>query len=141
MLVPLTPGQVTEHWDFIKQSIQETMPDAFSFKEDYLLAALIGGFARCWVMMDENNHIKAFGITVLTQNLMTDTKDLLIYHLYGLEAQSMVVWRDARELLMKYAKENGCERIAGYAANERMAKFHKFLGGDSSIVYSFWEVK
>lgn len=122
MLIKLMPEQVAKMWDVIKASMNSnTSPIAIS--EDQLMVALqklLSGDMQCWVSTDdlakEGKTINGIITTYLMDDEFSLTRSLLIYSFYT-SRFGKKAWKEAKEVLSKYAKSKGCHHLSAYTTN------------------------
>ena len=137
MLTRMLPDQISRFWDIIRYAIEESLPptvDESPDKMNRILAALIGGSLQCWASYEKNGDSRRFEGLVVTEILFDDasnTRNLLIYCLYGYDAVSKESWRKGFEALAKWAVSKGCSRVIGYSDVPHILKIVERLGGEA----------
>jgi hypothetical protein len=121
MLTKLLPDQISDHWDIIKYAIAESLPPTAGEgpdKMNRILSSLLTGKAECWIsstITEENvRRFEAVSICKIQYDDISNTKNMLIYSLYGYEKIDRDSWTQAFITLGKYAKSRGCSRIVAY---------------------------
>jgi hypothetical protein len=119
MLIRLTPEQIADKWDVIKNSIQQ--PGTVDKGEpSYILKNLYAGTLHCWILYSDN-AVKAVATTAFTTD-MSGIKELLIYTLYICNVITQDEWKDAAALLGKWAKDNSCKNITSFVSDPDIFK-------------------
>ena len=139
MLLKLMPEQVSEYWDGIKFAVEEALPPVVGEtpeKMNNILMALLNGEMDCWVSYrKEESGVVGFVITTITHDSCSDTTNLLLYVIYGMDQTKGVDWIEGYQALRKFALSKGCHRIIGYTTSDKVIKIAKKFGNDS--VFSF----
>jgi len=141
MLTKLMPDQISNFWDIIKYAIEESLPptvDESSNKMNNILSALLCGKAQCWASYDkieDGNKFEGLVVTRITYDDVSDTKNLLIYCLYGYETVSKSNWLSGFKSLVKFAIGQGCNQIIGYSDVSLILKLVKHLGGETKYTF------
>lgn len=141
MLTKLLPDQVSKFWDVIKYAIEESLPPIVGEspnKMNNILTSILVNKTNCWVSYHKKGENKVFEGVVLTRILYDDaseTRNLLIYCIYGYENSKVSSWTDALTALLKYSKKKRCAQIVAYTDNEKLLKMVSHLNGISR--YSF----
>lgn len=137
MLTLLMPEQVSNLWNIIKYAIEESLPpvvDESSDKMNNILTALLCGKAQCWasyVRAEEGNKFEGLVITEITYDNISDTKNLLIYCMYGYERSSKATWTKGLKSLVKFAVSRRCTSIVGYTEVSSIINLVDRLGGET----------
>jgi hypothetical protein len=141
MLVKLIPEQISRHWDIIKYGIEESLPPVVGSHPDRMnriLSSALCGTLDVWVSylrMSETVRLEAVVVTKILYDDSSNTKNLLIYCLYGYEAIDNNSWTDGFKTLLKYAKAIGCSRIVAYTEYGYIVKLFKELGGEAKYTF------
>lgn len=115
------PDQISKFWEIIKYAIEESLPPIVGESPDKMnkiLASLLIGKGQCWVSYDKEDKENRFEGIVITKVLyddISDTKNLLIYCLYGYEDVNKGSWLSGFKSLVKFAISQGCSQIIGYS--------------------------
>jgi hypothetical protein len=142
----LTPDQISRFWDIIGYAIEQSVPP-FTYDHpdriNRLLVAALCGKIEVWAgYTKEDNKVK-FGCICVTQFLYdepTDTKNLLIYALYGYDIVGPLGWKQMLDVMTKYAKEKHCRRIIAYSKVEPVIKLSKMLGADTDYTFISFDI-
>lgn len=146
MLVRLTNNQVSHYWSDIKAHIVYTLSPTMETSEETLnsiLENLLLGQSQAWVITGEKEdaaNIYAMAITTFTVEGNTKTKNLLIYSLHGYQFIPEVLWKDAVDKMLEFAKGQGCYKVLAYTKVKRIIDVVKNLGADTSVTLISWEV-
>ena len=141
MLTKLLPDQISTFWDIIRYAIEESLPPIAGEGPDRMnriLASLLNGKAECWISSAINKSKRIFEgvvITKLQYDDISNTKNLLIYCLYGYEGVDPESWKSGFKSLVKYASSKGCNRIIGYTENPFIIKLVNRLGGETRYTF------
>jgi hypothetical protein len=137
MLTKLLPDQISNFWDVIKYSVEGSLPPIVGDHPDRMnriLSSLLCGKSECWASYNrQDKGIKFEGI-VLTKMIYddaSDTRNLLIYCLYGYEDVNKESWLDGIKALTKYAKSKKCNQIIAYTEYGYLVNIAKSLGGNA----------
>lgn len=148
MLLHLTGDQVSMYWDTIAKAIESSMPPytySSSMKLNRVFQELLSERMQAWIVMSDaegNGSIEALGvmITAIQEDQYTDTKNLLIYTLYGIQKITEEVWKEGLATLIKFARTKDCFRIIAYTDIPAIMDRVEELGGDVSISFVSLEV-
>ncbi len=141
MLTKLMPEQISAFWNIIKYAIEESLPPIVGESPDKMnkiLAALLCGKAQCWASYDKTekeNRFEGIVITNIVEDSISDTKNFLIYCLYGYENVDKKNWLNGFKSLVKYATARGCSRIIGYSDVPLILRLVKRLGGETKYTF------
>lgn len=144
MLTKLMPDQISKFWNVIKYAIEDSLPPTVGESPDKMnkiLAALLIGKAQCWasyVKGGEENKFEGLVITKILYDDVSDTRNFLIYCLYGYEIVSKSSWVSGLETLVKFAIDRDCSQIIGYSDVPMIIDLVNKLGG--STKYTFVEL-
>ena len=141
MLTQLLPDQISKFWDIIKYALEQSLPPIAGDHPDKmnrLLSSMLSGKTQCWASYIRNEEgAKSEGI-VVTQILYDDpsnTKNLLIYSIYGYNLVDKGTWLKALTTLVKYSKSQGCTQVVAYTDVPHLVEKAKSLGGDTSHTF------
>lgn len=138
MLVRMSPDQVSNNWDLVKYTIQETVPPIHNESPEKLnsiFESLLIGSMQCWASIqktsEEGTVIEGLVITTVIEDRFSRTKNLLVYVIYSFANKSIISsWTEGLKTLMKYAKSRGCEAIVGYTKNKDLVKYVERIGAN-----------
>jgi len=147
MLTRLLPGQIANMWDIIRYAIEQSVPPATGEHPDKMnriLAAALSGSIDIWASYhkEEDGKVKFEGLAV-TQILYdnaSQTKNLLLYSLYGYTGPSGNTWVGGIGTLAKFAKSRGCSSIVAYTQEQGIVKLAERLGADTSFTFIQFDV-
>ena len=146
MLTKLLPEQVAKLWDVIKYGIDQSLPPLAYDHPDRLnriLSAALCNQIEVWVSYKKSDETRKFEGVVVTKILYDDasnTRNLLIYCLYGYNDVSKISWKEGIETLAKYAKACKCSQVIAYTPSPYIIKIVKALGGDASYTFLSFDV-
>lgn len=132
MLVRLMPEQTAKYWEQIKFAVENSVPPTVrgTMNMNKVLYSLESGRMVAWASVDEGK-IVAIVTTTIMEDSCTDTKNLLIYSVYGIAEQiGKKNWTDGYETLMKYAKAQGCAQLVAFSRVEAIKRIAKHFGAD-----------
>ena len=137
MILRLLPEQISEQWDIIKPTIEESLHSACEDVDtNEVLTSLLNASSQCWVSSRKadngGNIIEGIIITVITRNLFGEGRSLLIYSLFGYSMDTKEAWRGGAEALALFARSNGCSRITAYTDVPSLIKLAENLGGTAN---------
>lgn len=141
MLTRLLPEQISNFWDIIKYAVEQSLPPLVSDHPDKMnriLSAALCGKVEVWASYNKSPEGNKFEGIVLTNMLYDDvsnTKNLLIYCLYGYNEVDNKSWLDALKAIVKYAKSRGCSQIVAYTDKPYIVNIANQLGSES--IYTF----
>ena len=141
MLTRLLPDQISRFWSVIKYAIQESLPPIAGESPDKMnkiLASLLAGRAECWASYVREEEVRRFEgimITKILRDDISDTKNLLIYCLYGYDSVDNSNWFSGLKALVKYASSKNCHRIIAYTDIPYMIELANKLGGESRYTF------
>lgn len=141
MLTKLLPDQIAKFWHIIKYAVEESLPPTVGEHPDKLnriLAACLDGDLEVWASYQRNVEETLFEgivVTMMTVDRASNTKNLLIYCLYGYVDVSPSSWIDGFQALTKYARSKGCSRVVGYTSVPFIIDKVKELGGEAEYTF------
>jgi hypothetical protein len=137
MIIQLLPDQIAKLWDYIKIALIESAPPNIgrtNAELNNILAALLSEKAQCWISFEKSKEGKRFEAVVITQivrDALSDTKNLLIYSLYG-EIISDRSWQQGMIGLAKFGLAKGCKNFVAFTDNPVVLQRVKQFGGSIS---------
>lgn len=146
MLTLLTLDQVSTHWDIIKYGLEQSLPPIVADHPDKMnrvLTSLLSSKAQCWASYVKKDKMRRFEGIVVTRILLDDvsnTKNLLIYAIYGYDLVDNESWLNGLKALAEYADNNSCAQIVAYTNLEHVIELAKHLGADTSFTFLSWNV-
>ena len=137
MLLRLLPEQISEQWDIIKPTIEDSLRSACEDADmNEMLTSLLNASSQCWVSSRKatngGNVIEGIIITIITKNMFGEGKNLLIYSLFGYSMDTREAWRGGAKALALFAKSNQCSRIVAYTDVPSLIKLVENLGGTAN---------
>ena len=143
MLQMIMPEQIPAFWGSLEEMLRKALPiipGETDEKYNNILTKLLEGVMTCWVAYHEEDGEKisnGIGITMVINEIITETKSLLIYAMATLEGKnaSLQDYQEGIEALRKYAKSLGCNRVTSYTDNEYLVNMAKNIGGVSSYTF------
>ena len=141
MLTKLLPDQISKHWDIIRYAVEQSLPPIVGGSPDRMkkiLTSLLCGKAHCWASYIVDGDVRRFEgimITRIFYDDVSDTRQLLIYCLYGYEGVEQSSWITGLKSLVKFARSKNCERIIAYTDVPYMIELTKKLGGNADYTF------
>ena len=140
MLTKLLPEQISEHWNIIKFAIQESLPPTVGQNPDKLnriLTSALSGKIEIWAsyIRGDDSVFEVIVVTKLLYDESSDTRNLLIYCLYGYNEVQEDSWLIGLQTIVKYAKNINCQQIVAYTDSPYIVDIVKKLGGDTSYTF------
>jgi hypothetical protein len=141
VLNKLLPDQVSQYWDIIKYAIEQSLPPAIGDHPDKMnriLAAALADKVDVWMIYQRGDvEVKFEGIalTKILYDDASDTKNLLLYCIYGYEPLSNKDWQEGLVGLVKYAKSKDCSFITAYTEFPKIVSLAKHLGADTRYTF------
>ena len=141
MLTRLLPEQISALWDIIKYAIEESLPPIVGESPDKMnkiLAALLCDKAQCWASYEKvegGNRFEGIVITKILYDNISDTKNLLIYCLYGYENVDKGSWLKGFKSLVKFAASRNCSKIIGYSNIPLILRLANKFGGSTDYTF------
>ena len=146
MLTKLLPDQIAKFWPVIKYAVEESLPPTVgehSDKMNRVLSAMLCGKLEVWISYKRNENdtkIEAVLVTQFLYDEASNTKNLLLYCLYGYSVISNESWVEGFEAISKYAKAEGCSEVLAYSANEDVVSMSKKFGADTSFTFISFKI-
>ncbi len=139
MITKFLPEQISKFWPIIKYAVEESLPPITGEHPDKMnrmLSAMLSGKVEVWASYTkDDNKFEAILVTQFLYDDASNTKNLLLYCLYGYTNISLSSYRDALVFISKYAKSKGCHSLVAYSSNKDLVKFVSVLG--ANIDYTF----
>lgn len=141
MLTKLLPDQVSDHWDIISYAVEQSLPPIAGESPDKMnkiLSSLLMGKSHCWASYTVGESKRVFEGIVITRiqhDDVSDTRNLLIYCLYGYEGVDRKSWIDGFKTLVKFAESKNCDRITGYTKEPLIIRKVEQLGGEADYTF------
>ena len=146
MLNRLLPEQISNFWGVIKYAIEQSLPPIVGEHPDKMnrvLSAALSGKVDVWASYVKDGEGNRFEGIMLTQILYDDasnTRNLLIYCLYGYDVVSKETWLNGLVSLVKYAKSRNCVQIIAYTDVPSLIDLVKNLGGEAKYTFISFNV-
>ena len=146
MLTKLLPDQISKFWDIIKYAIEESLPPLAGDHPDRMnriLSALLSSKVQCWASYrrEKNNTIfEGVCLTKLLYDDVSDTRNLLLYSVYGYEKTIEETWMEAFLAVAKYAEGLDCNRIVGYTSVPYLVEKAKLYGANTDNVFVSFDI-
>jgi hypothetical protein len=147
VLNKLLPNQVQDYWDVIKYAIEQSLPPIVGGHPDRMnriLAAALADKVDIWLSyvrdLEGNAKFEGVALTKLLYDEVSDTKNLLIYCIYGYEVVDKGSWIEGLSGLVKYAKSKDCSFITAYTEFPNIISLAKRLGADTRYTFLSFNV-
>lgn len=123
MLIQLLSKDIPRYWEVIKFACAtvDEVDDAQrpAYLRD-LLCALLSEKAQCWVRFDDDKQLILIYVTRILYNAQYDEKYLYIQAGYSWKRLGQEAWNGFRDLMMEFAKREGCAYIGHMSRNPRI---------------------
>ena len=148
LVVKLLPEQISAFWDVIKYAIEQSLPPIVNDHPDKMnriLSAALRGTIEVWaeyIKEEDDTKIKFEGI-VLTQILYdepSETRNMLIYCLYGYNPIDPGSWARTLVVVAKYAKERRCNQLIAYSSIPHVINLARGLGANTDYTFISFNV-
>jgi len=147
LIVKMLPEQVSAFWDVIKYAIEESVPPMVHDHPDKInriLSSILRGTMDVWAsynkLQDETVKFESIAIVQVLYDEPSNTKNLLIYCLFGYDHISGDSWIQKFSTAIKVAKELGCTQVTAYSNSEKVIESAKKFGGDTSYTFISFDV-
>ena len=146
MLTKLLPDQVSNFWDIIKYAIEESLPPIVGEHPDkmnHILSSILCGKTTCWASYrkeEEKTVFEGICLSKIIYDDASDTRNLLLYCVYGYEKTYDEAWQEAFLTVAKYAKSHNCNEVVAYTDVPYLIEKAKLFGGDTSYTYVSFNV-
>lgn len=143
MINKLTLEQVSQFWDIVKYGLERSLPpDVVGYDKtmSWVLAAALSGKVDVWASYTKHQGkitLNGIVVTKLVYDDTSDTKNLLIYSLYGYSQIPKESWKEALVCIAEYANSLGCLSVLAYSTNPQVIKMAEALGADINSYLSF----
>jgi len=149
LVVKLLPEQISAFWDVIKYAIEQSLPPIVNDHPDKMnriLSSCLRGTTEVWAEYvkegkeDENVKFEGIALTQILYDEPSESKNLLIYCLYGYGPIDPGSWARTLTVITKYAEGKGCNQIIAYSDIPHMVSLAKSLGGNTDYTFVAFEV-
>ena len=147
MLTRLLPEQVSKFWDIIKYALEESLPPIVGGhpeRMNRILTSLLTDKAICWASYkrgEEGVKFEGIAVTRILYDDVSDTRNLLIYAVYGYEETDSNTWIEGITSILKYANSKRCEQIIAYTDFPHVVEIVDRLGGSTATTFLSFNVK
>ena len=137
MLIQLLPEQASKYWMDIKWAIEESLPPVVGMQSDRMsniLKSILTEEVIVWLSVEKGangNIINGIVLTNFVTDVISGTKSLLIYCIYGYGNVHQQGVLDGIVALQKFAKSRKCNRILAYSDVPSIIKLVEGLGGET----------
>jgi len=146
MLTKMLPEQIAKFWDIIKFAVEQSLPPVAGEHPDKMnriLASALSGKAEVWASYtrgSESTKLEGIAVTRILYDDVSGTRSLLIYCIYGYTAISKNSWLHALEVMAKYAKSRGCQKMTAYTELPYLVSIARHLGADTRYTFVSFNV-
>jgi len=144
MITKLTPDQISKFWPVIKYGVEATLPPITGKHVDRMnriLSAMLRGDIDVWVSYTKpDNKFEGIAVTQVLYDDASNTKNLLLYCVYGYVPVAKESWGEGKDLIFKYAKEIGCSGVVAYTQSQYIVDLAKFFGADTSFTFIHFDL-
>lgn len=146
MMMKLLPDQVAKFWSIIKYGIEQSLPPVASDHPDKMnriLTAALSNRIDVWISYNRNGSGINLNSVILTKILYddaSDTRSLLLYSLFGYGTFDRPSWQNGLEMLVKYARSQGCSYVTAYTELPSVVQIAKRLGADTRSTFLSFDV-
>lgn len=146
MLTKLLPDQISKFWTVISHAVQQSLPPTVGENPDKLnriLSAALAGKVDVWASYEKGdaNRFEGLVLTRILYDDASDTRNLLLYCVYGYDKVSNESWANGFRALVKYANGIGCQQIIAYTDVPYLVELAKRLGGEAKYTFISFSVK
>ena len=139
-VVKLTPPDIVKFRDVVLHSIKESLPPTFSGdgeeSESRFYQALLSDLMQAWIFTD-GDVLKCVCVTMISGDQFSMDKDLLIYGLYGLGDMDQNTVEYGMDVLGRYAKALGCQRLSLYTEHDNMISVLTNITGVDPLITNY----
>jgi hypothetical protein len=144
MLTRLLPEQISKFWNIISYAIEQSLPPTVGEHPDKMnriLSSALCGKIEIWASYTrgESNKFEGIVVTKILHDDTSDTKNFLIYCLYGYSKVDKESWVDGIKKFAKYALSKKCSRIIAYTDLPHIVEITKSLGGEAKYTFLSFE--
>ncbi len=133
MIIRLEPEQISAFWDIFKFGIANSARTDLILNGDSLnntLKNLLSGQSQAWLVFEdtkEGRDVLGIVVSYISIDSVSETRNLIIYALYGFKPADDSIWLDGIEKLRLFAEANRCQNLIGYTTSELLqSKLEKF---------------
>ena len=135
-VIQLQPEQVSLFWDALKHAVVQVYRVPVGRREEALnsaLAELMSGKYQCWVMYDfdeekQERRTYAVVVTSIVRHKLLGTDFLMVDAVYGFRKLNDEIIRDSFQSFVKFAENNGCNRVCCESSVSRVIQVVGELG-------------
>ena len=131
MIIKILPKQIPVFWDAIKYTaVQVDEVDSKDMQPylNELLHALLSNKAQCFVHLTDERILDVILITRILVDKIKEEKYLSIESIFSWTQQNGKTWNEGVEIILRFAKQQGCKYIQGRSRQERVKRLVKSLG-------------
>lgn len=146
MLTQLLPDQISRFWDVISYAVEQSLPPIAGEHPDRMnriLSSALSGKIDVWASYNKSEEVNKFEGIALTKILYDDasnTRNLLIYCIYGYSDVNNKSWIEGLQAILKYAKKERCTQIVAYTDLPNIVKLVERLGGETKYTFLSFNV-
>lgn len=127
----LTPDQIPQLWETIKFAAVNAEHVESEFRDRYLntlLYQLLSSKAQCFIRLSDERKVQAVAITRIQVDETRDEKALHVPCLYSFVKVDDETWKEDIQVLVRYAKKNGCKFMTAWATSDKISSLISMLG-------------
>lgn len=131
MVIKLLSTQIPAFWELLKQVtsiVDEVKKEDLQQYLIELLHSLLSDKTQCWFRLDDKRTIIAILITRFKFNKISGTKSLYIQCLYSYKQVPVDTWQKEFDLIVQFAKQEGCKNITFNSRHPRIWEIAKIIG-------------
>lgn len=143
----LLPEQISAFWDVIQYAVAQSLPPISSDHPDIMnrvLSSCLSGVTEVWAEYTKdkegNTRFEGIALTQFLYDKTSDTKNLLVYCLYGYQKIDPDSWGRTMVTIAKYAKEKNCAQIIAYSSIPHMIELTRKLGANTDYTFISFNV-
>ena len=143
----IDPLKVSFYWPLLEYGLRYASPPGSEPTEEYITNALAGCLSnkmQCWIAFRKGKEkFIPIGtmVTRVDKASARGTNNLIVENLYGFGGVPGETWKTGMEVLMEFAKIQGCKRVIAYTHNSRVIEVSQVLKCDNVYSVLEWEVK
>ena len=132
------PDEVRNLYSVIREAVIGSLSESGplnEFQVSNVIEAARRGAVQCWLIYlpdkEGTQELLGVGLTRILADPLLQTKQLLIYGLYGFDGLSDTAWAAGFARVCEFAKIEGCSEVVAYTKNPRVLEIADAIGMDS----------
>lgn len=106
----------------LRSALEESGADV-----NHVIESMLSGASKCWIIGDING-LKGVVVGLIHVDGISGLKDFMIYALALVGQTTILDWNTGFEILSRYAKSQGCDRLTFFTGEETIAKLAEQYG-------------